>query len=407
MASPHIIDIDELLQPISEDQPQGSDIREDSSPTSLYYQIKDARNTARAAERASLFDPDEAANVLNAWRPILDLAPTILKEHSKDLEVASWLIEALIRFHDFPGLRDGIKLTKGLVDNFWEHLYPEPDEDGIETKVAPLAGLNGDSGEGTLLAPIRNALITTESSTGAYSFWQYQQARDAARITDPDKREEKEATLGFTQRQIETAVAEASNEYYQNLVEDLEGAVADFKAMNDVLRQHCGHEAPPYSLILETLEEVLRAVRFLAKDKLAVAAPEEEAMTETSAGDAPVTATASGVSAGTSGPISSREDALRRLDEVAKYFRATEPHTPLVTGIERLVRWGRMPMAELILELVPDPTARAFYQHLTGAKLNESDDQVDLSATYAATASTISQPQTTSSNTEEDSGGGW
>ncbi|AUM13132.1 type VI secretion system protein TssA [Ketobacter alkanivorans] len=406
MASPHIIDIDELLQPISENQPQGSDIREDSSSTSLYYQIKDARNTARAAERASLFDPDEAANVLNAWRPILDLAPTILKEHSKDLEVASWLIEALIRFHDFPGLRDGIKLTRGLVDNFWENLYPEPDEDGIETKVAPLAGLNGDSGEGTLLAPIRNALITTESSVGAYSFWQYQQARDAARITDPDKREEKEATLGFTQRQIETAVAEASNEYYQNLVDDLEGAVADFKAMNDVLRQHCGHEAPPYSLILETLEEVLRAVRFLAKDKLAVAAPEEEAMTETSAGEAPV-AVAPGASAGTSGPISSREDALRRLDEVAKYFRATEPHTPLVTGIERLVRWGRMPMAELILELVPDPTARAFYQHLTGAKLNESDDQADLSATYAATASTISQPQATSSNTEEDSGGGW
>ena len=106
MASPHIIDIDELLQPISADSPQGSDIREDSSPTSLYYQIKDARNAARAAERASLFDPDEASNVLNEWRPILDLAPTILKENSKDLEVASWLLEALIRFHDFPGLRD-------------------------------------------------------------------------------------------------------------------------------------------------------------------------------------------------------------------------------------------------------------------------------------------------------------
>ena len=94
MASPHIIDIDELLQPISADSPQGSDIREDSSPTSLYYQIKDARNAARAAERASLFDPDEASNVLNEWRPILDLAPTILKENSKDLEVASWLLEA-------------------------------------------------------------------------------------------------------------------------------------------------------------------------------------------------------------------------------------------------------------------------------------------------------------------------
>ena len=36
MASPSIIDVDELLQPISEDAPQGSDIREDPSPTSVW-----------------------------------------------------------------------------------------------------------------------------------------------------------------------------------------------------------------------------------------------------------------------------------------------------------------------------------------------------------------------------------
>ncbi|MBA57177.1 MAG: type VI secretion system protein TssA [Pseudomonadales bacterium] len=408
MASPHIIDIDELLQPISEDQPQGADIREDSSPTSLYYQVKDARNAARAAERASLFDPEEASNVLNAWRPILDLGPSILKEHSKDLEVACWLTEALIRFHDFPGLRDGIALTKGLVDNFWDGLYPEPDEDGIETKVAPLAGLNGDSGEGTLLAPMRNALITTESSTGSFSFWQYQQARDAARIADNDKRHEKEESLGFTLAAVETAVAEAAPDFYVNLVEDLEQSVADFKAMNDTLRGHCGHEAPPFSLILETLEEILRAVRFIAKDKLAAAAPEESVVTEQATDGTPVVAAAAGaVSAGASGPIASRADALRRLEEVAQYFRQTEPHTPLVTGIERLVRWGRMPMNELILELVPDPTARAFYQHLTGAKLDESEDDGDVAA-YNATAGTVTETKPSSSNSnEEDSNMGW
>lgn len=408
MASPHIIDIDELLQPISEESPQGSDIREDSSPTSLYYQIKDARNSARAAERASLFDPEEAAKVMGEWRPILDLAPTILKENSKDLEVASWLLEALIRFHDFPGLRDGIHLAKGLVEQYWDGLYPEPDEDGIETKVAPLAGLNGDSGEGTLLAPMRNALITTESSVGSFSYWQYQQARDAAKISDPDKRQEKEESLGFTLAAIETAVAEASADYYVNLVEDLEQAVADFKAMNDILREHCKHEAPPYSLILETLEEILRAVRFLAKDKLAAAAPEENTVIEkTSADGAPAAASPRATSAGTSGPIGSRADALRRLEEVAQYFRATEPHTPLVTGIERLVRWGRMPMSELILELVPDPTARAFYQHLTGAKLSESDDSSDVAA-YNATAGTVSETQpSTADDNQEDSNVGW
>lgn len=205
---------------------------------------------------------------------------------------------------------------------------------------------------------------------------------------------------------IETAVAEASADYYVNLVDDLEQAVADFKAMNDTLREHCKHEAPPYSLILETLEEILRAVRFLAKDKLAAAAPEEITVTEeASTNGAP--ATAAPRSTGPSGPIGSRDDALRRLEEVAQFFRATEPHTPLVTGIERLVRWGRMPMSELILELVPDPTARAFYQHLTGAKLNESDDPADVAA-YNATASTVSESQhSAADDAQEDNNVGW
>jgi type VI secretion system protein ImpA len=398
MASTPIIDIDELLQPISEAQPQGSDAREDGPAYALYSQLKDARNKARSAERASLFDPDQASNILNEWRPILSIAPSLLQQHTKDLEVAAWLIEALIRFHDFAGLRDGIALARGLVEKYWDTLYPLPDEDGLETKVAPLAGLNGDSSEGTLLAPIRNTPITPDTASGCFSFWQYQQARDADKIADPDKKEEKEQALGFSLRAIEAAVSDGSSNFFRDLVDDLEQAVNDFRSMNDTLRKHCGHQAPPYSLILETLEEVLRSVRFLAKDKLA-STESAAAETSTDTGAAAPAVRSTGA-AGSSGPIANREDALRRLEEVARFFRATEPHTPLVTGIERLVRWGRMPMADLILELVPDPTARAFYQHLTGANL---EGGTDAAASYAATASIAATATPTPAATEHES----
>lgn len=399
------IDITALTQPVSEAQPCGSDIREDASATSNYYRIKDARNAARAAERASLFDPDAAAGILKEWRPILDLAPSILKDQAKDLEVVSWYIEALVRFNDFSGLRAGFSLAKTLVENFWEGLFPLPDEDGVETRVAPLAGLNGESGEGTLLAPMRNALITPDVAGGGFSFWKYQQARDASRIADEDKRAEKLATLGFSLNDIEQAVNTASAHFYPELVSDLETATSDFRAMNDRLRQHCGHKAPPFSLILETLEEITRTVRFLAKDKLVSDAPAEESAAA-SGTDSGSPASAGTAVRGNSGPIGSREDALRKLEEVANYFRSAEPHTPLVSGIERLVRWGRMSMAELITELVPDPTARAFYEHLTGANFNPSSSH-DSSA-YANIASTAVSQATSPSpsrEAEENSGG--
>ncbi|MFC6981367.1 ImpA family type VI secretion system protein [Microbulbifer taiwanensis] len=169
MAFPNVIDIDALVAPISDDQPTGSDIREDRSPTSDYYTIKDARNSARAAERSALFDESDA-DLLAPWRDVAKTAEKILTKQSKDLEVASWYTEALIRLQGFSGLRDGFALIDRLVADHWEGLYPEPDEDGLETKVAPLSGLNGDGGDGTLMMPIRSAEITPEGDNGSFTF---------------------------------------------------------------------------------------------------------------------------------------------------------------------------------------------------------------------------------------------
>ena len=57
---------------------------------------------------------------------------------------------------------------------------------------------------------------------------------------------------------------------------------------------------------------------------------------------------------GTSGPIGGRDDALRRLTEVAEYFRRTEPHSPISHLIQRTIRWGHMPLPSLLQEIVKD-----------------------------------------------------
>ena len=375
MASPTIIDIEALTQPISDDAPQGIDIREDRSPTSEYYSIKDARNEARAAERANLFDDDESVDTLSLWKPVIDIAPNILSNTGKDLEVLSWYIEALIRFHGFAGLRDGLTLTREIVEKYWENLYPEPDEDGLETKVAPLTGLNGDGGEGTLLAPIRNCIVTTEGSNGAFSYWQYQQARDTDKIANEDDKQSRFDTMGFNLQSIEAAIASGNSDFYVDLIADLEICNEQFLALNELLMAHCGHDAPPTTNIRELLDEVLRSVRFLTKDKLASlndmnTAPEPESI---AAGDA-AGANSMNTATGSSGPIAGREDALRRLQEVANYFRQHEPHTLLAPAIERIAGWGRMSAADLMMELVPDHSARTVLTQLTGIKLDGSDN---------------------------------
>ena len=400
MGSPSVVDIESLTKPISEESPQGTDIREDSSPSSVFYKIKDARNGARAAERANEkeFDVEDTVDALSMWKPVLEIAPDILENTSKDLEVLSWYIEALIRFYGFAGLRDGLALTKEIVETYWENLYPEPDEDGMETKVAPITGLNGDGGNGTLLGPIRNCVITSEGSKGEFTLVQYQQAKDNDKVSDEDKRQARVSSAGFSLHDIEETINRGSNEFYINLIDDLQDCNEHFIALNDLLMSNCGHEAPPTTSIRELLDEVLRSVRFLTKEKLAVV-EEVAAEVPSDDGDSPV-ATSGGTrpgATGKSGPIAGREDALKRLQEVADYFRLHEPHTPLSPAIERIVTWGRMSVADLMMELVPDSSARGMLSQLTGIKLDGSDTHQYVAPPVAV----VEQPEAAAQSPDE------
>lgn len=378
-----VIDLEHFLQPISAESPVGEDLRVDRSPTSLYYSLKDARNNARATERSSLFD--DGVDLIKPWRTVVDLAPGILLTKSKDLEVACWFTEGLIRLHGAAGLRDGFRLIHGLISQFWQDLYPLPDEDGIDTRLAPLTGLNGDGGEGTLMAPIRNMAMTNAGDFGSFNLWQYQKARDNAKLTDDDERAKRVDALGFSLQDIEDTVRESSTDFYVDMIATLEETLADYKDFQSRLREQCGQQAPPSSNIASLLDEVLRTVRFLSREKLeslqrqANAAPSADA--DNQLDDHVFGATLNGfIPAPHAGPIGHREDALRRLQEVADYFRIHEPHTPLAPAIERLIRWGRMTVAELMMELLPEDTSRGFFSQLTGLRLDGSDTHK-----YAAT----------------------
>ncbi|ROS00040.1 type VI secretion system protein ImpA [Sinobacterium caligoides] len=371
-------DAQSYLSPISSDSINGADIREDRDPASYYYTIKDARNSARAAERAYLFDNDDDVNIIELWQPVIVSGPEILKNVSKDLEVCCWYIEALIRQDGFHGLSKGLEILNGLVQNFWEGIYPLPDEDGIETTVAPITGLNGDGGEGTLLTPIRNCLILPASADEHYTFWQYHQAKEASRISDEEARASRYDELGYTLEEIDNSIANIPAAFYAELIANLENALSQFNEMNQQLRQHCGNDSPPSSNLKNLLEEIVRTLRFATKDKLAEIQsaskePEEIEATE----DQLITSeqtpkTTNALKNSHQGVINNREQALVQLKNAADFFRLYEPHTPIASTIDRAIKWGRMPVSELMMELMPDDQSRALYAQLTGVKLDGS-----------------------------------
>jgi type VI secretion system protein ImpA len=329
----------------------GSDLRADTSPQSPYYRLRDARAEARAAERASESD-DAAAAPPPQWRTIRDLGIEAIAGQSKDLEIAAWLTEALLRCDGLVGFTAGVRLLHGLVEGFWDDLFPLPDEEGIATRVAPVVGLNGQSGDGTLSQPLRRLTLFPRPDGAPMQFWQYEQSSDLAAIVDPERRQQRVEAGVVEFDTVENEARAAGAAHFAALHEQLAAAAAAWRDLGDALDSRAGADAPPTSRVREILDRFTAiAGRYAGSDAAA----------DGSAGAADAAAPDGGAAAvaGTGGgALGSREEALRGLAAIADFFRRTEPLSPLSYTLQEAVRRARMSWPELLEEIVPDTGLR-------------------------------------------------
>lgn len=356
---PEGIDMAALLAPIAEDAPAGSDLREDFSAQSAYYRLRDARAEARAAERQADADPDSESGVPPQWRQVRELALQALAGKTKDLEIAAWLTEALVRSEGPKGLAAGAHLIAGLAEAFWDqNLYPLPDEDGIVTRLAPVTGLNGEGGDGTLAQPLRKLALFTRPDGSPMAFWQYRQSEQLATL-DSARAAQRIAAGTLPMDTVEKEARAAGQGHFAVLRRDLVAARDAWVAMGDVLDGKAGADGPPTRAVRDLLEEVLAAAEKYAP--AASAAPDAAASSGAPAGGEPAGAVAAAAAGTFRGPVAaavSREDMLGELERIAEYFRRTEPQSPLSYTLEEAVRRGRMSWPELIAEIVTDAATR-------------------------------------------------
>lgn len=336
---------DRLLIPIADAAPAGANIRLSAGTKDLYYQLKDARSAARSEERN--LAPGEPIRLSASWSEVRRLALQAIETVTKDVEILAWLAEAELRLNGFAGLRDVFRASGTLVRERWDEMF-SIDGEGDEDKVAPFAGLNGVSGEGALIQPLRLTPLVPEAPFFSLSLWDFQTSQR------PGEEKRRQALRDA----VSAAGPSAMQAYLGTATECLEA----FGALTAAFDARCGEHAPPSSNIRGVLEEVRLAifnltglsdgaVRLRVVEKVASDTP---AASPKSAGDAPVEPAVPPPPR----EIETREEAFSLLLKVAEYFRRTEPHSPISLAIETLVTRGRMDFVSLLTELLPDPNAR-------------------------------------------------
>lgn len=358
MPSPETIHLGSLVAPILGKSPSGQDIRFDGKS---YNEIKEAR---REDDPALYRDRDQAESKRPLkkadWPGVIKLTTEILEHKSKDLQVAAWLTEALVRRYGFAGLRDGLKVFRGLLESFWDTLYPLPEGGDPGFRQGPLEWLNTQ-----LPLVVKTVGITRQSSASGYSCLQWEGIwkPDAGVPTD----------MRIAEQEFERAVAVTPLAHCQTLLDDLIQTGAECDSLNAVVEQKFGEkEAPDLTSLKEAIEACKKCLIPIVKQKGGQVPGEAEATGESGQSGATGGAEENTSPAGGIHP-SSRADALRRLNGVAEFFRKTEPHSPVSYLVQRAVRWGQMPLENWLKDVINDEAALGRVRETLGLKDSETE----------------------------------
>jgi type VI secretion system protein ImpA len=365
---------DDLLAPIPGEHPGGARLA--YSP--LFDQIKQAR---RQDDWKSMVTDDSVDVKKVDSERVIDLAEGGLATQSKDLWLAVWLTEALIGRDQFEGLREGIDLIRGLIENFWDSLYPEIEDGDAEMRATPLEWLGNyqepDKGSSPALA-VRYIALTKRGHT----FFQYKEAQSMGReeeVRDSDSRR-KVRELAIQEKKtppeaIDTALIETPKTYLRALEAGLKGSLASLQTLGQLCDEKFGNAAPSFRKLRMSLEEVGAVLRVLLVEKLKQDPDPVGASGDASAAEG----WADGTGAAGPAPISLRfndlkidparldeliaaelksgEDVVLRVAAVARYLRQREPGSPVSYLLLRALRWGELRDSDSPTQVLEAPPA--------------------------------------------------
>lgn len=369
--------LDGIFAPIEGEHPTGEplDLNSFSSPL---CEIKSARDDAENAEKAlyswrigETSDEDHERDWSSAnWWEIVEPTIDLLSHRSKDLRAAAWLGEALVRTYGIAGLRKSLEICIKLCESYWDELHPRPDEeDGHTDATSALRRLFGDLGISALgeITFVKAEKLGNVQATHTVTFEQYRFIGEFDKITDEATRKQRHEKLGWVSTADWQAIAEQTPlPELQGQLQALNESVELIYELSAYLREHCQptryqEATSPDSELLrfrQRVEWMREAVSKLVEQRGGVnesanAASDAEPATESANEAVNIGSQAISQALQATNPAT-REEAFRRIEEIADFFEKQEPHSPVHFGLRQIVRWGRMSFPDLLRELLED-----------------------------------------------------
>jgi len=333
---------DDLLIPIEGPSPSGANLRYDP----VYDKIKEARREeAQPPPGMSEQDRKVSDNV-----QVIKLTTELLTKKTKDLQIAAWFTEASLKQRGFAGLKDGLALCHGLVEKFWDTLYPEIEDGDAESRGAPLGFV------GTKLdLPLKLVPLVEKAPYGLVDYQQSKEVvyEDQAKTDDVRKRRAQHIKEGkLTPEAFDKAFEETPKKFYAQAEKEIDACLQGLASLKKLCNEKFGSEGPAFGPLQTSLETIRHPIhQFLQKKREKEPDPVEVVPTaegvpaaegEAQGGAASPVRAGVFISVETSSEPADRMDAIRKVAEAAAFLRRREPQSPASYLMLRGLRWGEL-----------------------------------------------------------------
>lgn len=334
---------DDLLNPISEDNPSGKSLRYER----VYDQIKEARTE----DDESIPSGDWQRQAKRAdFVLVIKLAGEALATKSKDLQLVAWLTEAQIKREGISALEPCLQLFLKIQQEFWDTLHPEIEDGDVGMRTVPIEWTAN-----RLAGLLREAPLTSSK----LNFYEYKQSRSIGYEADASSNEAKAKIRELaikdgkaTAEDFDKALAATPKTFYVGLESDLNNALESLQQLQEFCEEKYGDDGPSFSKLRAAIEEVKQVVvsllnekRKLEPDQLeqveAGEVVEEPAVQQETETLVVAQAAPKKVKALTAEPAD-WNDAVARVNACAQYLQTQRSGSPIPYLLQMAVRWGEL-----------------------------------------------------------------
>src|ERR1035437_3312391 len=283
---------------------------------------------------------------------MIKLSTDALATKSKDLQIAAWLTEALVRVEGVAGLKQGVQLLQGLTSTFWETVYPQLEDGDAELRASPFQWIGSSLGFTLRSVPLNRA---------GHGWLDYTESRKIPTEEQADTDEKvnsRRAALGdgkLAPEMFDKSFAETPKAFYAGAETTLDESTKLVEAFDLLCRDKFGDTSPSFVDLKKSLQEVRLTVHQLLQKKRETDPDPVEAQAEGEGGEASgeeavagaVSARAGAAPAGIVIPYGANEpaervDSIKAIARAAAALRKLEPFSPAPFLMMRGLRWGEL-----------------------------------------------------------------